>query len=219
MRTPRTQRVAVGLATALLAAAVVGGPVRAGPSSWLAISPASSPIPLEPGGSVTLTVTNTDRRTSSSPLVVALARSPSTAPFAIGADGCTGLVLAPGRSCTVVVHYDGPKPARDERAALTVTSGRPAKASATRVLEVGVSFGDVCQARGGVATQGGSITMLGATFPVGDRCDWGTVLPTAEYNAAFDALAPECVDLGYGGTVGYPATGETGTSAIGCAVG
>jgi hypothetical protein len=218
MQASRSHRLAVGVATALLAVTVVAGPVQAGPAPWLTATPTASLIPLEPGSTVTVTVTNTDRRTASSALTVTLARNPTAAPFSIGADTCSGLILAPGRSCTIEVRYDGPLPGQDHRAALTVSSGKPAKASVTRTFEVGVSFGQVCQLRGGVAGHGGSITVIGATFQVGDRCDWAAILPTAEYNATFEALSGECFDLGYGGMIGYPTTSETGRTAIGCVV-
>ena len=92
------------------------------------------------------------------------------------------------------------------------------KASVTRFIEVGVTFADVCAARGGLAGHGGTITVLGITRTVGDRCDWASTLATAVYNAAFDALADECFDLGGPGTLGYTVTGETGRPAIGCVV-
>ena len=126
------------------------------------------------------------------------------------------MILRPGESCTVEVGYSGPPPTADHTAALTVTSGKPLKASVTRVLEVGVTFADVCVARGGLAGYGGTMTVIGAAFPVGDRCDWDANLATAVYNAAFEALVGECFDLGYQGMVGYPTTGETGKTGIGC---
>jgi hypothetical protein len=218
MRAFRRHPGVVAATTALVILAAVAGPVQAGPASWLTASPTSSPIAVAPGGSVTVTVTNTDRRTSSSALGVTLARNPSSAPFVIVSDLCTGLILRPGASCTVQVGYDGPFPSSDHTASLTVSSGKPLKASVTRVLEVGVHFADVCVARGGSAAHGGTITVLGSSFVVGDRCDWDSNLATAVYNAAFEALSPECFDLGYHGTVGYPVTGETGRTAIGCVV-
>lgn len=99
-----------------------------------------------------------------------------------------------------------------------MASARPSKASVTRVLEVGVTFADVCVARGGSTGSGGTITVLGAVVTVGDRCDWDASLAPAVYNAVFEALSPECFDLGYQGTVGYTVTGETGRPAIGCVV-
>ena len=211
--------VAVSLAAAVVILAAVAAPVSAAaPTASLSASPTSSPIMVAAGGTTTVTVTNTDRRASSSPLVVTLARSPSTAPFAIVDDRCAGVALRPGQSCTVEVGYDGPPPTSDHDAKLTVTSGRPLKASVTRILEVGVTFADACAARGGTASVGGTITVLGATFAVGDRCDWGTILATTVYNTTFEAISPECSDLGYAGTLGYPVTGETGTTAIGCVV-
>ena len=210
------QRSAVAVTTALVVLAAVAGPVQAGPAPWLTASPTSSPIPVAAGGSATVTVTNTDRRVSSSALAVTL--SPSSAPFDIVNDQCAGVILRPGASCTVEVAYPGPSPVADHRTALTVTSGKPAKASVTRVFEVGVTFADVCVARGGSAGHGGTITVIGALFTVGDRCDWESNLATAVYNAAFEALSPECFDLGYGGMVGYPVTSPTGLTAIGCVV-
>lgn len=213
------QRPVVAVTTALIVLAAVAGPVQAGPAPWLTASPTSSPISLAAGTSVTVTITNTDRRTSSSALAVTLASRPSSAPFAIVSDLCAGVTLRPGGSCTVEVGYFGPSPTTDHTAALTVASGRPLKASVTRVLEVGVTFADVCADRGGLAGYGGTITVLGSRFTVGDRCDWDSNLATAVYNAAFEALSPECFDLGYQGTVGYTVTGETGKTAIGCVVG
>ncbi|MEA2576853.1 MAG: hypothetical protein QOD78_441 [Chloroflexota bacterium] len=219
MRALRQHPVVVAVTTALVVLAAVAGPVRgAGPAPWLTASPTASPISLAAGESVTVTITNTDRRTASSALTVTLAKSPSSAPFAIVSDLCAGVILRPGGSCTVEVRYDGPAPTTDHTAALTVASGKPLKASVTRVLEVGVAFADVCVARGGLAEYGGTITVLGAVFTVGDRCDWDSNLATAVYNAAFGALDDECFDLGYTGVVGYPVTGETGTTAIGCVV-
>jgi hypothetical protein len=162
-----------------------------------------------------VTITNTDRRTTSSALTVTLARSPASAPFAIISDGCAGTALRPGAWCTVEVGHSGPQPTIDHNAKLTVSSGKPAKASVAVIFEVGVSFADVCASRGGVAGFGGFITLLGATFAVAERCDWTTSLPTTDYNAAFEALAPECRDLDHG-TVGYTVTGELGLPAIGC---
>lgn len=213
MRAPRQHPVVVAVATALVLVAAVAAPVQAGPT-WLSASPTTSSIPA--GGSVTITITNTDRRSSSSPLTVTLASRPASAPFAILDDQCAGATLRPGTSCTVEVGYSGPTPTADHVAALTVTSGKPRKASVTSFVEVGVTFADVCLARGGSAGYGGTITVLGATFPVAERCDWGSVLATAVYNAAFEALVDECFDLGPGGMVGYPVTSETGTTAIGC---
>lgn len=218
MRAFRQHRVIVASTSALVVLAALAGPVQAGPAPWLTATPTSSPIPLEAGGSATLTITNTDARTSSSPLTVTLARNPSSAPFAIVSDLCAGLILRPGESCTVEVAYLGATPTADHTAALTVASGKPRKASVTRVLEVGVTFADVCVARGGSAGHGGTITVLGAVFTVGDRCDWDSNLATAVYNATFEALSPECFDLGYHATVGYPVTAETGKTAIGCVV-
>lgn len=215
------QRSAVAVTTALVVLAAVAGPVQAAPTPWLAASPTSSPIALAAGASVTVTVTNTNARASSSALAVTLAVNPSNAPFAItSGNTCAGTVLPPGGSCTVEVRYDGPAPLADHRAALTVTSGKGLKGSVTRVIEVGVTFADVCVARGGSASNAGETTMtvIGATFTVGHRCDWGSVLATAVYNAAFEALSPECFDLGYGGMVGYPVTSETGRTAVGCVV-
>jgi hypothetical protein len=207
----------IAVATALVVCAAVAGPVQAGPPPSLTASPTSSPIALAAGGSVTVTVTNTDRRAPSSALAVTLARSPSSAPFAIVSDQCAGVILWPGGSCTIVVGYLGPPPTTDHVAKLTVVSGRPLKASVTRIIEVGVTFADVCVGRGGLAGHGGTITVLGASFTVGDRCDWASNLVTAVYNAAFEALADECFDLDYG-TVGYPVTSETGKTAVGCVV-
>lgn len=214
MRAPR--RYPVVVVTALVLVAAVAGPVAAGPTSWLAASPTTSPIPLAAGDSVTITITNMDRRSSSSPLAVTMANRPASAPFAIVADRCSGVTLRPAGSCTVEVGYFGPTPTTDHTAALTVASGKPLKASVTRIVEVGVTFADVCTALGGSAGFGGTITVLGASFNVGDRCDWGSNLATAVYNAAFEALVDECFDLGYGGMVGYPVTSETGRTAIGC---
>ena len=207
----------IAVTTALVVAAAVAGPVQAGVPPSLTASPTTSPIALAAGGSVTVTVTNTDRRASSSALAVTLARSPSSAPFAIVTDGCAGVTLPPGGSCAVEVGYLGPSPTADQTAKLTVASGRPLRASVTRVIEVGVTFADVCVARGGIAGHGGTITVLGASFAVGDRCDWASNLVTAVYNAAFEALADECFDLDHG-TVGYPVTSETGKTAVGCVV-
>lgn len=148
-----------------------------------------------------------------------LARSPSSAPFTIGIDGCSGAILRPGEYCTIEVGYAGPQPTSDHTARLTVSSGKPLKASVSRVLEVGVTFAEVCVAHAGTAGYGGTITVLGATHAVGDRCDWASSLATAVYNAAFEALSPECFDLGYEGTLGYTETGETGKPAIGCVIG
>ena len=211
------QRSAVAVTTALVVLAAVAGPVHAAGAPWLTATPTTSPIPVAAGGSAKVTVTNTDRRLSSSALAVTL--SPSSAPFTITSNNtCTGAILRPGASCTVEVAYLGPPPTADQKAALTVTSGKPAKASVTRVFEVGVTFADVCVARGGSAGYGGTITVIGALFTVGDRCDWESNLATAVYNAAFEALSPECFDLGYGGMVGYPVTSPTGLTAIGCVV-
>ncbi|MEX2185003.1 MAG: hypothetical protein WEC14_11200 [Chloroflexota bacterium] len=218
MRAGRRDPVVIAVTAALVLAAVAG-PVRAGAAPWLTATPVSSPIALTAGGSATVTVTNTDRRASSNALTVTLATKPSSAPFEIVGDGCTGMVLGPGASCTVEVGYQGPPPTADQTAALTVASAKPRKASVTRTLEVGVTFADVCVARGGSASVGGTITVLGSTFAVGDRCDWNENLATAFYNATFEALSPECFDLGYSGTVGYPVTAETGRTAIGCVVG
>ena len=109
----------------------------------------------------------------------------------------------------------GPTPTIDQTAALTVASGKPLKASVTRVIEVGVTFADVCVARGGLAGQGGTIDFLGLSVSVAQRCDWTSTLATAPYNAAFEALADECRDLGRG-TIGYTVTGVAGRTAIGC---
>ena len=218
MRAFRQHPVVVAATSALVVLAAVAGPVQAGPASWLTASPTSSPIFLAAGGAVTVTVTNTDRRTSSSALAVTLTRSPSSAPFEIVSDLCAGVILRPGGSCTVQVGYSGPPPTSDHTAALTVSSGRPLKASVTRVIEVGVTFADVCIARGGLAGNGGTITVLGSPFTVGNRCDWGSSLAIPVYNAAFEALSPECFDLSSQGTIGYTVTGETGRPAIGCVV-
>jgi hypothetical protein len=218
MRAFRRHRAAVAVTTALVLAGVAGPVGAAAPAGWLSASPIASPIALAAGGTVTVTITNTDRRTSSTPLTVSLAKNPSSAPFAIVSNGCAGQILRPGGSCSVDVEYSGPKPTSDHAAALTVSSGKPAKASVTRVIEVGVSFADVCVARGGVAGHGGTITLLGATFAVGDRCDWASVLADAVYNATFEALSPECFDLGDAGMIGYPVAGETGKTAMGCVV-
>ena len=219
MRAFRRHPIVAAVTTALVAVAAVAGPVQAGAAPWLTATPTSSRITLAAGGSVTVTVTNTDRRASSSALTVTLARSPSSAPFSIVSDRCAGVIVRPGGSCTVEVGYVGPPPTADQTAALTVASGKPMKASVTRVIEVGVTFADVCVARGGLAGHGGTITVIGALFTVGDRCDWDSNLATAVYNAAFEALDDECFDLGYHGMVGYPVTSETGRTAIGCVVG
>ena len=212
------RHLAVAVTTAILVLATVAGPVQAGPASWLTASPTSSPIALAAGGSVPITITNTDRRASSSALAVTLARNPSSAPFAIVSDACSGVTLRPGESCTVEVGYSGPPPTTDHTARLTVASGKPLRASVTRVIEAGVTFADVCAARGGSASQGGTVTVLGSAFTVGDRCDWDSILATAVYNAAFETLDDECFDLGYHGMVGYPVTAETGLTAVGCVV-
>ena len=216
MRASRRYRAAVAVTTALVLAAAAGPVGAAAPTGWLSASPTASPIALAAGGSVTVTITNTDRRTSSTALTVSLATNPSDAPFAIANDGCAGRVLRPGDSCTVDVRYSGIKPSSDHAARLTVSSGKPAKASVVRIIEVGVSFEDVCIARGGTPSQGGTITLLNATFAVDDRCDWGSVLANAVYNATFEALSPECFDLGNGGMIGYPVNSETGKTAMGC---
>lgn len=65
----------------------------------------------------------------------------------------------------------------------------------------------MCVAHGGTAGYGGTITVFQSPFPVGDRCDWDSNLATVVYNAAFDALSPECFDLGHQGTVGFTVTG------------
>lgn len=217
MRATRRHPV-VAVTMAIVVVAAAAGAVRAGPVAALTASPASSPIALVAGATVTVTITNADRRTTSTALAVTLVRKPSTAPFVIVADRCAGATLRPGGSCEVEVGYAGPRPTADQTAALTVSSGKPLKASVTRVIEVGVTFADVCVAHDGSAGQGGTITVLGNTFRVGDRCDWDSTLTTAVYNAAFEALVDECFDLGYQGMVGYPVTGETGRTAIGCAV-
>jgi hypothetical protein len=221
MRVVRRGSVVVAVTAALVLAAVAG-PVQAGGASWLTATPVSSPIALMAGESRTVTVTNTDRRASSSALTVTLAAKPSSAPFKVANDTCTGTVMAPGASCFVEVTFEGPAPtAADQTAALTVASAKPRKASVTRILEVGVTFDDVCLARGGTPGDGDmitTITLLGATFAVAERCDWATVLETAVYNAAFEALSPECFDLGYSGMVGYTVTLETGKTAVGCVV-
>ena len=219
VRSHATRRI-VGIAATALIVAAVAGPVQArpaspaAPASSLTASPTTSPIALAAGGSVTVTVTNTDRRTSTSALTVTLASNPSSAPFAT-VDNCAGVVLPPGGSCTVVVKHLGPTPTIDQTAALTVASGKPLKASVTRVIEVGPAFADVCVARGGLAGQGGTIDFLGLSVSVGQRCDWNSTLATVPYNAAFEALADECRDLGRG-TIGYPVTGVAEWTAIGC---
>ena len=215
MRTVRRQPGAAATA-ALIVLAAVAAPVQAAPAPWLTASPSTSPIAFAAGSSATVTVTNTDRRHSSSPLTVTLTAKPAAAPFFVASNGCAGMILRPGTSCTVTVGYDGPSPAADQTAALTVSSGKPSKASVTRIFEVGVTFTDVCVARGGTPGHGGTITVLGSTFSVGDRCDWSTNLVTAVYNATFEALSPECFDLGYPGMIGYPVTAETGRTAVGC---
>ncbi|HEX6868777.1 MAG TPA: hypothetical protein VF119_08215 [Candidatus Limnocylindrales bacterium] len=223
MRAFKRHPIVVAITTALILVAAVAGPVQAKPASpgsppsVLTASP-TSPIALEPGGSVVVTITNTDRRTSTSALSVTLATNPSSAPFAIVGGTCAGAILAPGGWCTVEVGYGGSLPAIDHTAALTVASGKPLKASVTRVIEVGVTFADVCGAQGGLAGHGGTITVLGHSSAVGDRCDWESILATAPYNAAFEALAGECRDLGLG-TIGHPVTGEDGLTAIGCVAG
>ena len=167
MRVVRRGSVVVAVTAALVLAAVAG-PVQAGGASWLTATPVSSPIALMAGESRTVTVTNTDRRASSSALTVTLAAKPSSAPFKVANDTCTGTVLAPGASCFVEVTFEGPAPtAADQTAALTVASAKPRKASVTRILEVGVTFDDVCLARGGTPGDGDmitTITLLGATF-------------------------------------------------------
>ena len=217
MRTFR-QHPVVAVTAALVVLAAAAGPVQAGPAPLLTATPTSSPILLAAGGSVPVTITNADRRASSSPLVVTLATSPSSAPFSIVLDQCAGVILRPGGSCTVEVGYSGQAPTTDHTAKLTVTSGKPLKASVIRLIEVGVTFADICAARGGSAGYGGTITVFSSPFAVGDRCDWDSNLATEVYNAAFEALSPECFDLGYQGTIGYPVTGETGKPAIGCVV-
>lgn len=218
MRALHQHPVVVAASTAIMILAAVAGPVQAAPAAWLTASGTTSPISLAAGGTATVTITNTDRRASSSPLTVTLARSPSSAPFAIVSDLCGGVTLRPGDSCSVAVAYTGAPPTSDHSAALTVSSGKPLKGSVTRILEVGVTFADVCVARGGSAGHGGTITVFGSPFTVGDRCDWDSNLATSVYNATFEALSPECFDLGYTGTVGYPVTAETGKTAIGCVV-
>ena len=220
LRSKATRRV-VGIAAVALIVAAVAGPVQArpaspaAPASVLIASPTSSPIALSAGGSVPVTVTNTDRRTSSSALTVTLVKNPASAPFVVESDSCVGSILAPGGSCTVVVKHLGSPPTIDQTAALTVASGKPLKASVTRVIEVGVTFADVCVARGGLPGQGGTIDFLGQSISVVNRCDWNSTLATTPYNAAFEALADECRDLAKA-TVGYPVTGEAGKTAIGC---
>ena len=159
MRAFRRHPIVAAVTTALVAVAAVAGPVQAGPAPWLTATPTSSRITLAAGGSVTVTITNTDRRASSSALTVTLARNPSSAPFAIVSDLCAGVILRPGASCTVEVGYFGPPPTTDNTAALTVASGKPMKATVTRVIEVGVTFADVCAARGGSVGYGGTITV------------------------------------------------------------
>lgn len=216
MRAFSRHRVGVAVTTTLVVLAAVAGPVQAGPAPSLTASPTASPITFSAGGSVTVTISNTDRRASSSPLAVTITRNPTSAPFTIVSDRCAGVVLRPGASCTVEVGYDGPLPTSDHAARLTVSSGKPLKATVTRVLEVGVTFADVCVAQGGSAGHGGTITVIEYAVTVGDRCDWDANLATAVYNAAFEALSPECFDQGYRGMVGYPVTAETGRTAIGC---
>ena len=142
--------------TALIVVAALAGPVQAGPAAWLT-SPTPSRTVIAAGGSVSITITNTDRRTASSALSVTLAKNPSSAPFAIVSNLCAGVALPPGGSCTVDVAYLGPTPNADHTAALTVASGKPMKASVTRFIEVGVTFADVCVAHGGLAGYGGTI--------------------------------------------------------------
>ena len=95
VRSHATRRI-VGIAATALIVAAVAGPVQAkpaspaSPASLLTASPTTSPIALAAGGSVPVTVTNTDRRTSSSALTVTLASNPSSAPFAIFSDSCAG---------------------------------------------------------------------------------------------------------------------------------
>lgn len=215
MRALRQHPVVVAMTSALLVLPAVAGPVQAAPAPWLTASPTSSPIAIVAGGSAAITITNTDRRASTSALAVTLARSPASAPFANWIDGCTGTILRPGGSCTVEVGYAGPHPTADHAARLTVSSGKPVKASVSRVIEVGVTFAEVCVAQGGMAGYGGMITVFSTPRAVNDRCDWASSLATAVYNAAFDALSPECFDLGLP-TIGYTVTGETGKPAIGC---
>lgn len=217
MQARRPTRIAA-VTTALVALAAMAAPVQAGPPPSLSATPTASPIALAPGESVTVTVTNTDRKASSSRLVVSLTRKPADAPFAIVADGCAGVILRPAGSCTVEVGYSGPTPATDHAAMLTVSGGKGPGAVVTRVIEVGVTFADVCTAHGGAAGHGGTITVLGATFAVAERCDWSSTLATAVYNATFEVLSPECFDLGAAGMIGYPVTAETGRTAMGCVV-
>src|SRR5690349_12621837 len=219
MRTVRPHRVIVAGAAALLVAGFAGPVHAAGAATWLTASPTASKIQLAAGGSVVVTVTNTDRRATSAPLTVTLGRNPATAPFSIVANSCAGVALRPQGSCAVEVAYQGPAPTSDHAASLTVSSGKPMKASVTRILEVGVGFADVCVVRGGIAGYGGSVTILGATFAVAERCDWADPLAVAVYNANFEALSPECFDLSDNGTVGYTVNSQTGRPTIACVAG
>lgn len=112
---------AVGLVAATL---LVGQQAQAAPAGTLQVTPSStaaSPLVVPPSG-VAVTVRNTDRRKSTSALVTVLS---SADPGYSTVDGCSGVALGPGKSCTVTVTYAGEAPWPSSRATLTVASKKP----------------------------------------------------------------------------------------------
>ncbi|MEO6714437.1 MAG: hypothetical protein ABIM89_13535 [Mycobacteriales bacterium] len=88
-------------------------------------STSAGPIVLTAGSSRTISVSNADNSKSSSALVVTLTKNPSSADFAVTADGCSGVSLGPKKSCSVTVSYTGATPSAVETAQVIVSSKKP----------------------------------------------------------------------------------------------
>jgi uncharacterized repeat protein (TIGR01451 family) len=89
----------------------------------LTLTPSSAVI--APGGSLNVVVKNTDPRRSTSALTATVTFDPSDAPFSV-TNGCQGVALGKGKTCTVTIAYTSTiAPAADQTATLSVQSKKP----------------------------------------------------------------------------------------------
>ena len=131
LRTPRRSRriLAASAAVALLTLgfASTGNVADAASGGTLSLTPPSSPeapllVTAGVGGEVSVTVTNTNSKGSTSALKVEL--SSDDPAFQVNG-GCNAVALGPGKVCTFVVSYTTAAPTQDATASVSVSSKKP----------------------------------------------------------------------------------------------
>ena len=128
--------VALVLSVAVLLVVLSAGAAPPAGISALSCSSSSSPCVLAPGGAAqTVTFANLNGR-STTALTVALARSPSTAAFAIVSNSCSGVALGPRKTCQVSVEYTQAAPAQAQTATVTVATKKTPIQSASAYFAV-----------------------------------------------------------------------------------